>query len=101
MEFCSVSKDQADLDRDNATNMSNADNDIEKFSNIAKRITYISVLWEVGLGLVSIIGFMIKLASVPALSCRSGVANKIYCKALSYIIRSHTQHASQWTFSIA
>ena len=41
------------------------------------------------------------LASVPALSCRSGVANKIYCKALSYIIRSHTQHASQWTFSIA
>ena len=61
MEFCSVRKDQADLDRDNATNISNADNDIEKFSNIAKRITYISVLWEVGLGLVSIIGFMIKL----------------------------------------
>ena len=42
----------------------------------------------------------IALASVPALSCRSGIANEIYCKALSYIIRIYTQHASQWIFSI-
>ena len=64
-EFCS--------DNSNPTNSTNddVDNNVKKFTNIAKYITFYSVCIEVGLGYLTILGFLVKFSCcTQGVTCR-------------------------------
>ena len=73
-EYCFIYTNQTNDNTTNTSNVNDTDDDVKKFTDIAKDITFYSICIEVGLGYFTLFGFLIKFAY-----CTKGVSCPFAC----------------------